>query len=510
MKLQTRLALLMVLLVLLPALPAAWMARELVTRSLNLGLSSDVDRGLDAGVRQARQTFLEKRRAVSDSLGAWVERFATPAPAVEELVARAGGRDGDLLPAGWTSLRTSKGEIRTLRGSPAGSGGAATTSSGQDPGTAATATRDGAGGPEAPPSVVRVSRQLSDGSVLTLERPTDPAWREDARTLASGLQLVRALKSQRQELERGFWIPFLALYAVTLLAALAAAALLARGIVRPLTRLLQATRAIGGGDWTVRVPASGRDEIALLSRDFNDMVRRLDAQSRRLVDLETMAGWREMARALAHEVKNPLTPIQLTVEEIRERYRGDDPQYKSLLEECTRIIVQEVESLRNLVARFREFSRPVEPKFAPVDLNALVADIGALQRDLEVEQDLSPVVGPMRGDDDRLRQMLMNLCRNAQAATAAQKPPRLRLATRPAAGGAVLEVEDNGPGIPAGERERVFEPYRSGFKGGLGLGLALVKGIVLAHRGTIRVEEGQWGGARFVINLPRDPEAEHE
>jgi nitrogen fixation/metabolism regulation signal transduction histidine kinase len=241
------------------------------------------------------------------------------------------------------------------------------------------------------------------------------------------------------------------------------------------------------------------------------MVRRLDAQSRRLVDLETMAGWREMARALAHEVKNPLTPIQLTVEEMRERYRGDDREYAGLLDECTRIVVQEVESLRNVVARFREFSRPVEPKFTLLDLNALVSDIGALQRDLQVELDLAPDLGPVHGDDDRLRQVLMNLARNAQTATAGREGgSRLRLATRPAGESVVLVVEDNGPGVPPEERERVFEPYRSGTKGGLGLGLALVKGIILAHGGLIRLEEGQWGGARFHIELPRDPEARHE
>lgn len=171
------------------------------------------------------------------------------------------------------------------------------------------------------------------------------------------------------------------------------------------------------------------------------------------------------------------------------------------------MVVQEVESLRNVVTRFREFSRPVEPKFASIDLNSLVRDIGALQRDLQVELDLAADLGVIRADEDRLRQMMMNLARNAQAATASRESPRLRLATRAAGDAVVLVVEDNGPGIPESERDRIFEPYRSGSKGGLGLGLALVKGIILAHGGSIRVDSGTSGGARFQIELPRDPEA---
>jgi signal transduction histidine kinase len=147
-------------------------------------------------------------------------------------------------------------------------------------------------------------------------------------------------------------------------------------------------------------------------------------------------------------------------------------------------------------------------------VNALVADVAALQRDLQVETDLDPGVGTCAVDPDRLRQVLMNLASNARQALEGRDDARLRLATRPDGERFVLVLEDNGPGIPVQERGRLFEPYRSQAKGGLGLGLALVKGIVLAHRGTIEVEEGRWGGARFRIELPRqavaEPEEDHE
>lgn len=504
MKLYARMALLMVLLVLLPALPAAWMARELVTRSLNLGLSEEVDVALEAGVREAREVYQHQRRILADSLAAWA----------------AAGQPAGRAPGDRVELHAKSGEVRILHATPDHVAPDAAVPNAAVPNATATdatvpeavgpgGAAAGAGHGETPPLACTASLLLPDSSLLVAHRWTDPQWRADAQALATALQAVRGLTAERERLERGFWLPFLLIYAVSVVAALAAAAFLARGIIVPLQRLLEATRQIGSGRWDVRVPVRGRDEIASLSTQFNRMVQSLDAQSRRLVDLETMEGWREMARALAHEVKNPLTPIQLTVEEIRERYPGGDREYAALLDECTRIIVQEVESLRNVVGRFREFSRPVEPKFAPIDLNALVSDIGSLQRDMDVELDLAREAGMIRADADRLRQMLMNLARNAQAATAGRDGPRLRLATRPAGERVVLVVEDNGPGIPAAQRERVFEPYRSGSKGGLGLGLALVKGIVLAHGGSIRVEDGHWGGARFAIELPRDPETSH-
>ncbi len=488
MSLRLRLAMLMALLTVLPTLPAALVARNVISRTLDLGFSTDVDAALDAGVRQARANFVLQRAALGDSLATWARE--TLGEDLDPAAVRGLPADDPRLvtaPGACVLLDEGDGRVRVVRGDPRHM---------VEPGTSA---------PDEPPHLVSATIALSGGGSLEARAPVAATWRADARQLATSLQAMRGLQVQRVELERGFWLPFLAIVVIGLVAALAAAAWLSRGLTVPLGHLDAAARAVAAGSWDVQVPPTGSGELRQLGTRFNAMVRTLDAQSRRLVDLETMAGWREMARALAHEVKNPLTPIQLTVEEIRERYHGDDPEYRTLLEECTRIIVHEVESLRNVVTRFREFSRPVEPHFAPVDLNRLVTEIGALQRDMRVEVDTAPDLAPILADDDQLRQMLMNLARNAQQATADQAEPRLRLATRATPTGAVVTVEDSGDGVPAAERERIFEPYRTGKSGGLGLGLALVKGIVLAHGGVIRVDDGPRGGARFVIELPRDP-----
>ena len=258
--------------------------------------------------------------------------------------------------------------------------------------------------------------------------------------------MVRSLRAERSNIERGFLLPFLVIYGFALLIAIAVALLVARVWTRRVDRLVHATDAVAAGDWNAKVGLDGSDELARLGQGFDRMVNTLDAQSRHLVEMETMAGWREMARALAHEVKNPLTPIQLTVEEMRERYQGEDPAYRELLDECTRIVVEEVDSLREVVGRFREFSRPLELECAPFDANALLRDVGAMQRDLRVELDLDPGLPLAFGDPDRLRQILMNLASNAREATGGQAQARLGLSSKNVDAGVALIFEDDGPG----------------------------------------------------------------
>lgn len=474
MSLRARLLLLFAALTVLPALPAAWVTHALLVRTVDIGLRADLDAALEAGVRQAREALGVQREQLRTEAAKWSAAYASAGGELDQMDlafadprVRAELASGRVLVEGDSSLAS-----------------------------AAPALERGA-----PP--LRLSERVSLGDVVvTLTRSVDPTWREDALRTSESLQLMRSLRTQRTNIERGFLVPFLLIYGAGLVVALLTALLLARGWTRRVDRLVHATETVAAGDWSVRVRFDGRDEFARLGQGFDRMIATLDAQQRHLVDLETMAGWREMARALAHEVKNPLTPIQLTVEEMRERYHGDDPEYRALLDECTRIVIEEVESLRTVVSRFREFSRPVELELAAFDANALLRDIGALQRDLRVEFDLAETLPLVRGDEDRLRQVLMNLASNAREAVTPQGGGRLGLSTRRVAHGVALVFEDDGPGIPPDERDRVFEPYRTGKKAGLGLGLALVKGIILAHGGSIEVDAGRWNGARFTIVLP--------
>ena len=450
---------------------------------LDVGLSPQLDAALEAGVRQARGVFQTSRAeielAADDLARAWrAAGVADRRAALAEVVANR------LDPADSVVLIDPDDARQTLQ-------------AGQVPTNEMQRLLD------APPRVVTAGADLGDGWQLELVRPLPDTWRDDAALLAVTLQAERGLRLHKSNLERMYWLPFLGVFLVALVVGLVAATRLGAGITEPVSRLLDGTTEVSAGRWDVQVPVARRDELGQLTDGFNTMVRTLNLQSRRLVDLEKMAGWREMARALAHEVKNPLTPIQLTVEEMRARYPGGDQEYETLLNECARIVVEEVESLRSVVARFREFSRPVELAPVPTDLGQLVRDVAALQRDLRVEVRVARDLEPVPADPDRLRQILMNLAVNAREATRDLDQPRLEVVVETEGQYAVIVLEDNGPGIAATERERVFEPYRSGKAGGLGLGLALVKGIVLAHGGSIAVDEGNLGGARFTIRLPR-------
>jgi len=473
MSLRWRLLVLIALLTVLPALPAAWVTYDLLGRAADIGLREEIDEALESGVRLARSGLQAQRSELEAEARKWTEQLD-----------RAGGDVTRVDPSfADPRVRVVLGEVVVQEGEPE------------------LAPPEPSVERNAPP--LRLTERVpTGGTALVLTRAVDPTWREDALHTSEALQMVRSLRSQRASIERGFLLPFVVIYGIGLLLAILIALALTRGWARRVDRLVDATDAVAAGDWEVQVGMTGNDELARLGQGFDRMVHTLDAQSRHLVDMETMAGWREMARALAHEVKNPLTPIQLTVEEMRERYDGPDDEYRALLDECTRIVVDEVASLREVVGRFRDFSRPVELEKRPVDVNALLADVGAMQRDLAVEFDLDESAPRVSADEDRLRQLLMNLASNAREATKGEAQARLSISSRRTGEGVRICFEDDGPGIPPADRDRVFEPYRTGKQAGLGLGLALVKGIVLAHEGNITVDEGKWGGARFVIELP--------
>ncbi len=492
LSLRWRLILLIVFVTGLPAATGVMVARHQTRNVLDVVLTPQLDHALDAGVRQARQGY----QAARSDLAATAETLAASW--------QTGGDDSEARRdrfATAVSDRLDTTDRAELQGP-----------TGQriilQPGVA---EGPAARSPDGPPQFVVASTDLGEGWRLELTRSLDTAWRDDAALLADTLQMVRSLRLARGWLERSFtWLPILVAFVLALGGGLVAATRLGSGITEPVNRLVAGTEEVAAGRWHVQVPVERHDELGRLSEGFNTMVRTLDLQSRRLVDLQKMAGWREMARALAHEVKNPLTPIQLTVEEIRARYPGGDPEYEALLQECTRIVIEEVESLRSVVARFREFSRPVELAPIPTDLGQLVRDVAALQRDLRVDVRVARDLEPVPADADRLRQVLMNLASNAREATHGVTEPQLDVVVETVGTQALIRMEDNGPGVPVDERERIFEPYRTGKTGGLGLGLALVKGIVLAHGGTIVVDEGRLGGARFTISLPRRPAPPNE
>jgi len=235
-----------------------------------------------------------------------------------------------------------------------------------------------------------------------------------------------------------------------------------------------------------------------------------------LIRTQRVAAWRDVARRLAHEIKNPLTPIQLSAERIRRQFASAPSPARELIDECTATIVTEVDSLKQLVDEFAQFARMPAPKAVPTDLNAVLTETTALYAGLlaqiVLERSLASNLPPVRIDVEQIRRVIINLVDNAVEALggagAGPRPdgaaPRIELATAhdPLNGVVRITISDNGPGIPPADREKLFLPYYSTKRRGSGLGLAIVRRIVAEHGGAIDVTENTPSGTIFSIDLP--------
>jgi nitrogen fixation/metabolism regulation signal transduction histidine kinase len=230
-----------------------------------------------------------------------------------------------------------------------------------------------------------------------------------------------------------------------------------------------------------------------------------------LVRAEREAAWAEVARRLAHEIKNPLTPIQLAAERIRHKYlKQFDEEQGRVLERGTHTIIQQVQAMKEMVDAFNEYARPPRLQLAPLELNEFIAEVLYLYRDypagVEIKLELAREPLRVNADKIRLRQLLHNLVKNAIEAIRDGHGSTLRIGTSrehvTGADCAELSVRDDGPGFPDSVRVNAFEPYVTTKPKGTGLGLAVVKKIVEEHGGWIQLESPPEGGARVVVRLP--------
>ncbi len=234
-----------------------------------------------------------------------------------------------------------------------------------------------------------------------------------------------------------------------------------------------------------------------------------------LIRAQRVAAWRDVARRLAHEIKNPLTPIQLCAERMRRHFAAAPPNARALAEECTATIISEVESLKALVDEFAQFARMPAPRAVPGSLHALLDETLALYdglfRAIRIEREYAPELPPVRLDAEQIKRVVINLVDNAVEAIgameqegAAPAPGLITLSTShdPANGVVRLVIADNGPGISAADREKLFMPYYSTKRRGSGLGLAIVRRIIIEHGGSIEVSDNTPRGTKFTIELP--------
>lgn len=225
-----------------------------------------------------------------------------------------------------------------------------------------------------------------------------------------------------------------------------------------------------------------------------------------LMRAQKVAAWGEVARKLAHEIKNPLTPIQLSAQRIRKAYLKANPDFERVLAECTSAIVQEVEALKNLVDEFAQFARLPAANLAPTSLHAVIDDALSLYdglfADVRIDRRFAPDLPAVRLDAAQIKRVIINLVDNAIEATAKKGTVVISTDFDRPQGRVRLGIADDGPGVAPEVRDRLFVPNFSTKRRGSGLGLAIVSRIVQEHHGVIRVEENPPRGARFVVELP--------
>jgi signal transduction histidine kinase len=280
-------------------------------------------------------------------------------------------------------------------------------------------------------------------------------------------------------------------------------------MTRPVVELARAAQEVTAGNWDTRVDVSGSDEVGQLADSFNRMTTELLAQKERLVQTERVAAWRELARRLAHELKNPLFPLQLTVENLMRARTQSPEQFDEVFHESTRTLLTEISNLKTIIGRFSEFSKMPRPQLQPASVNEILRGVVKLfeaqlqapgRAPIAIMLELDDRVGTIAVDSELLHRALSNLVLNAMDAM--PDGGRLIVQSRRDDGRVILEVADTGSGMTPEECERIFTPYYTSKRHGTGLGLAIVQSVVSDHGGRVTVQSEPGRGTTFVIELP--------
>lgn len=481
-RLRSKFIVMFALLTLVPAGAVAWLAKNLLDKALAIGMQTESVAGLNAALQAVQQLTQQERAQLAremQRLTDLLQQDAEPAPTLMETLHRIVLFDtaGNVLRY-WpeTALQHDLPHLPAMRLMPD-----SLTEAGSDS------------------LAIRLAIALPHQSILVGERPVPAELRQQTAAIMRAAQFYNIIDLEKAHLQRSLLLAFLAIYAPVLLLSVGVGWYLARRITAPLQDLEEGARRIAQGDWQHRVPIRSQDEIGAVGNAFNTMVEDLRRQQEQVIALEKMAAWREIARVLAHEIKNPLTPIQLMAQQMLDEYRGADENYRATLRESSSIINDEIEKLRRLVREFSDFARMPELHPLPAQINDLIAEFTRLYPQRAVKTELDHNLPIVIFDWEALRRVLLNLIENAlQSSPQAE----VTISTRRHENHVEISVADTGSGIPAENLSRIFEPYFSTKKSGMGLGLAIVKRIIEEHRGTIQVTSTPGKGTRFQLNLP--------
>jgi len=279
-------------------------------------------------------------------------------------------------------------------------------------------------------------------------------------------------------------------------------------VTRPLRSLASSVREVAVGNWDTRATISSSDEIGQLARDFNGMTEQLVEQRDRMIQAERVAAWRELARRLAHELKNPLFPLQITIENLQRARDASPEQFDEVFRESTSTLLTELGHLKTIIGRFSDFAKMPAPQLEPVNVNQIAREVIQLfeaqlqapgRPAVKATLQLAADAGEAPADPEQLRRALHNLVLNALDAM--PHGGELVFRTSRHDNKVAIEISDDGEGLTPEECDRLFTPYYTTKQHGTGLGLAIVQSVVSDHKGTITVHSELGKGTTFRIEL---------
>jgi signal transduction histidine kinase len=324
-----------------------------------------------------------------------------------------------------------------------------------------------------------------------------------------GVLLVGSSRRPLIELQRQVISTAMLVGGVGILAAVLASLWFAARVTRPVVSLAEAARRVAAGDLNAKVEVESSDELGELAASFNRMTEDLMQQKERTLQAERVAAWRELARRLAHELKNPLFPLQVTVENLMRAKEKSPEMFEEVFHESTVTLLEEINNLKTIIGRFSEFSRMPQPQRHPMQVNDVVRSVlRVFQAQLQsknqivVHTELAEALPEISADSDLLHRALQNLVLNA--IDAMSQGGELTIRTASLGDRVELSVSDTGSGLTQEECGRLFTPYYTTKQHGTGLGLAIVQSVVSDHGGKISVESTKEKGTTFRMELPCD------
>lgn len=272
-------------------------------------------------------------------------------------------------------------------------------------------------------------------------------------------------------------------------------------ITRPLNRLQTATNDLSKGNWNVQVQESRFSPLNSLIVSFNAMIRELESNRNKLVQAEKESAWRDLARVMAHEIKNPLTPIRLSLERLEQKYKIKSNDLEAVFKNSTAIIHEEVDNLQRFASEFSQYAKLPTAQPTYYNLNEQLNEIISPYRDqAKIKLELEPVIPSFYGDRTQIKQIFTNLIQNSIQSSG--HGCKILISTKADQENITVTVVDNGPGIPEKDLSKIFNPYFTKRIKGTGLGLSIVKRIVEGHDGSIMVKSEERTGTTFLINFP--------